>query len=307
MINYFATLKEILDSNFEYYLKSHNIQKDFAIGQLRDFLKDNSRQYYSDSPNLDYSAPLCRLGYLFCYVAAHANLLDNAVEKIPEIKLWLLQFSEANKPLRICDFGGGPGSELLGFIKFYERNCRDKSFFIDLEFTIVDKCNEWIESWDELVLAINKYVGTNYCSDRRQWPFLVHKSFLNLSYTEEKNYSNFSSLFNKDFFILNYVVSEIANSEHEGFLKVLTKAISGAPSGAVFLIIDRKQSDNKISDMTFQLFNDARLAIPVHQFYKETSSIDSDEQIDSLGEWVNVLAFKPKLKWDAFYAYVHKP
>ena len=70
---------------------------------------------------------------------------------------------------KVCSLGGGPGSELLGLARFIERE-RNPESFVRLEFVLIDRIQEWAETWDALAHALEDHFGDVFGDDARLWP-----------------------------------------------------------------------------------------------------------------------------------------
>lgn len=306
MINWFDTVRVVVERGIDSYCEGHNIGRNKAVQEIREHLVANSAQYFSDDPSIDYASPLCRLGYLFCYVAAHANLLENSLFKCEALKQHLIETANSQGTLRICDFGGGPGSELLGFVKFFERNLEhNPEAFVNLDFTVIDNTVQWSESWEALVEAINDYLSSAYSRNPRKWPVSVGKTFIPHSLVDPATYSDYSSLFNKDLFVFHHIVSELL-ADKDDFAAALSHVVAGAPSGSRFLVIDRAEKSRRIEKVASEIFAFAGLPLPPASFQYEEASMDLDERKTSLSTLIAELSRKPKLTWKAFFCLVRK-
>src|SRR5262245_38724266 len=61
----------------------------------------------------DYSTPEAKFAYIFRYTTAHADFLDAVIRQCAEIGAQTKQPS-----LIVSCIGGGPGSDILGFVKY---------------------------------------------------------------------------------------------------------------------------------------------------------------------------------------------
>jgi len=118
----------------------------------------------------DYSAFPAGVGYLFMYAAGHAELVACVLEKAHSA----CGHPTFNKQkLRVASIGGGPGSELLGLIKFLHEHQPD-SLPEKIVYTVYDKEAGWehiaaelaesIETTIEIVLKFRPLDVTGDCA-----------------------------------------------------------------------------------------------------------------------------------------------
>ncbi len=300
-INFFQTLNAVLTQGISNICNVYRISETDAVERARHYLADNTMQYYSDNTRLQYNDPLCRIAYLYAYVGAHANLTDNAFYKFPDLRQFVINQIHSSGELHVCSFGGGPGSELLGFVKFIQR-VRDEDDTIDIHFTLIDQIPEWDETWQALVNGLQETFKSTYGPSRRHWPIVVHRSFLPLDLTQVRDFQSFPSRFNEvQLYVLNHTISELLVRRNE-FKEVFNYVVARASTGAYFLFIDRNQ--NEVVDFARELATHDELEFQGIEF--EQTNMDLDEQKQDLGNWYILMERSPKITWNAFYALAHK-
>jgi hypothetical protein len=304
-ISYFRILRSVVHDAIRSYCDCRSITRDEAFGAVGDYLVRNSSEYYKDSPALNYEDPLCRIAYLYAYVAAHANLLDNALCQYEQLLNYMRGVATSSGgAFRVCSLGGGPGSELLGLAKFIERE-RTEDSFARLEFVLIDRVQEWAETWDALAHGLEEHFRASHGDDARLWPLMVSKSFLPLDLTKTGDFGNFAMMFTQELFISNYLVSEIRSSLQE-FREMFRVIVEGAPFGAWFLFIDWEASDRRLEEYVESLINENGLDF--HGIMHQATNMDGDEQAEDLGELFDLLGGRhPQLTWRAFFALARKP
>jgi hypothetical protein len=296
-INFFQTLNSVLNQAVADVCKDMRIGEYEAIEKIKEFLKNNSDSYFSDVTRLSYDDPLCRAAYIYTYVGAHADQFQIALTKFSELSEMILGKTQNGK-LNICSLGGGPGSELLGFAKFFDLARKD-SQCLDVDFLLVDQKNEWDETWYALVKGLDCSYREKFGDSRRSWPLLVDRSFLSLNLTEKSDFEKYSSRFSDvDLFVLNYVVSELKNNLRS-FYSCLNILVEKSKPGAYFVFIDR--NEDKIRNITHKIINSIPFLCEKSSFLEERGRIDKTEQCVDWGTWPERLNRKPKLKWNAFY------
>lgn len=296
-LSFFRTIAAVLTEGIEEVCRAERIDEDEAIELLEKFLRDNSAEYYSETPNLRYDSPVCRLAYIYAYVAAHANLVARAIDHFPVIRELLDERFEAEGKLSICSLGGGPGSELLGLAKYFYYHARAAEGYIDLDFQLIDKIPEWDETWNALVRDLEKTFAKKYGDQRRRWPIVFNRSFLTLDFTRSESFQQFAGRFSgTDIFIFNYAVSEVIN--HRDDLKeVIDLLMDRSKTGAYFLFIDRGQAG--MAESIRQMIDNSGLNLIGEK--SEKSNMDASEEKTHLGYWYTRIGRDPILRWDAFY------
>lgn len=301
-IHFFQTLDAVLTQGISEICNVYRISEAEAVEKVKRYLAENSGQYFSDGTKLQYDDPLCRIAYLYAYVAAHANLIDNACYGIRQLQDFLVSKLNNKSEIHICSFGGGPGSELLGFVKFFARAAEDGDS-VDIHFMLVDSIIEWDETWQALVNGIEATLRPIYGPSRRNWPVVIHRSFLPLNLTQVDNFRNLPTRFNGiELYVFNHTVSELL-ADTDGFSRVFNAIVSRAQGGAYFLFIDRNQT--QVHDLVRNLIESHEELVVVDEKTEKTN-MDRDEQKEDLGKWFLLMGRHPKLTWNAFFILAQK-
>ena len=136
-MNYFKTIKAALDASFAGICEHLGVSREAACETIKQHLATMSEEWFSgETPNIVYSDPLCRFAYLFCHVGANANLCEVAIRDSPDLCEFIDSTLEKTEELRVCAFGGGPGTELLALSKFLLGR--------DLQDTLKSRSRSWI-------------------------------------------------------------------------------------------------------------------------------------------------------------------
>ena len=239
---------------------------------------------------------------MYAYVGAHSNLVDNAFYHFEPLFQLAQRKARSLGTLEVCSLGGGPGPELLGFVKFFNRMLNDKDR-IDIRFSLIDKIPEWDESWQALVDGLEKTFVDQWGTSRRNWPIAVHRSFLSLDLLSLKEFGNFVTRFSQvEIFILNHTVSELM-ATFDAFQEVFHLLVQRASDNTYFLFIDRNQA--AVFDAVRMLLQHQDLEMSGDPVF-EQSNMDSDEQKTDLGIWYKRMGRDPKLTWNVFYTLARK-
>jgi len=220
-MNCFQFIKIVLD---ELYCQiSHEIvdenQRDEAI---RNRLKDLSNIYQNltSNANIDYNDPITRFAYIYCYTAAHANMVYQFIRDTQDLRN---VFDRSN--VSVSCIGGGPGSDLLGVLKFMESE--DKS--ARLMCRLYDREEAWDDSWEDVY-------------EKLKSTFDMGISFRRLDVTESVKWgAAYNKLLETDLFTMIFFMSEVFSSKEEAdpFFEYL---FGNAKSGSFFLFVDNGSS-----------------------------------------------------------------
>jgi hypothetical protein len=121
--------------------------------------------------------------------------------------------------------GGGPGSDLLGILKFIlKRGC-------DLKLTcfLFDKERAWSDSWTDVADNLNA-------------PCRLNPPFNHMDVTDQSTWAAYQNYLRSDLITLSYFLSEVykyRNMAEPFFLHMFTNS----NQGTLFLYIDNKWSD----------------------------------------------------------------
>ena len=121
-MRYFEIVKSALDALLAGICSHKGLSGAQALNMVAGHLRTMSNEWFSgEAPNIAYCDPLCRFAYLYSHTAVNANLCEVAVRSLPVVDLHILNRLNTVGELRVCAFGGGPGTELLALSKFLMR------------------------------------------------------------------------------------------------------------------------------------------------------------------------------------------
>ena len=136
-MNYFKTIKAALDASFVGICEHLDLSKEEACQTVKKHLATMSQEWFSgDTPNIVYGDPLCRFAYLFAHVGANANLCEYAIRHSRSLSEFIELTLDRSEELRVCAFGGGPGTELLALSKHLLKS--GLSGPVEISFTLVE-------------------------------------------------------------------------------------------------------------------------------------------------------------------------
>jgi hypothetical protein len=300
-MNYFKLIKAALDASFGPICRHKNIPVDQAPQAVKQHLGAMNKEWFGYEPaEIDYGDPLCRFAYLFAHTAANANLCEIAIRESPDV-CRLIEQRAAEGELKVCAFGGGPGTELLALSKHLWKS-RPNGPHVQVIFHLLDRVNEWLESWQALDAEIKSVLKAKYGQFPKH-PFSTCGYFVTNDMTKPHQYVNLPVLFSQDLFFFNYAVSEITggnadyHTANPQFLQLVTSAAGACKSGSKFIITDRDQ-DSVIANSQ-RLLEGAGLQ--VGQIGKVCRRMDGDENPDVLKTYSDDITRQPRTWWKGRY------
>lgn len=301
-MNYFETVLGALNALIEGICNHRNVSRSVAMRMAAAHLQTMRDEWFSGlTPNIAYEDPLCRFAYLYCHTAVNANLCEYCIRKTPDLCEHIDHVLDDTGELRLCAFGGGPGTELLALAKHL---CKTRIGKLqgDISFTLLDIVEEWCESWNALEVNIKDRLREQF-GTRNHWPFTISKTFLPFDMTQVDQYANLHHVFTHDLYVLNYVLSEVF-ADNEAFGRLITRMSEVAPAGAKFLIVDRSQ--DPMIDWARQHLTTAGLE--VGEIKTTNTTMDHDEQSSTLFEFQQLIGRQPRVQWQgAFWVVGTKP
>lgn len=296
-IKHFQILGNVIESHVETIARQRGVCLAEAYDEVIQHLKNNSAQWRSGEPPLiPYQNPLCRIAYLYGTAPVNANLIEHVFEEDTELAHYVEVLQNEKGQVSVCAFGGGPGTELLGIAKWIENRCFPAQ--IALEFLLLDRVNEWLDSWLAIKRQIELRFRENLGANRNNWPLTITGSFSTIDITNTTDFGNLVTVFDQDIYVLSYVVSEIFGNV-QNLRSFATYMAEYAPSGARFLFVDRKEPrwKTEVSNLA------AEAGITLSAFHDAFSNMSTDEQKTDLGRIYDALheKWEPRVTWNAFW------
>lgn len=209
----FDVVQKVLDATYT-EIPGTDRQRDAAVTKALEKMSDQYRNKLVTSGGPDFSDPVTRFAYVHLYVPSSAHWLYELINWWPEAK----KVFDAPK-VRMTSLGGGPGSELVGVLKFME-GYKTPALFCE----IVDGCIDWKQTWSDLAFTID-------------WPHGLHTDYVIHDAGNEGTWAAPSNFEKTDLFTVNFFASEIFHLGKPA-KKYLTKAFKRARSGAIVLFQD---------------------------------------------------------------------
>lgn len=209
----FQLVKMLLDDIYHQIPLSCEEEKDAAIRYELQVLRG---QYpgLTNGATIDYSDPITRFAYSYRYVAAHAYTIYSLIRDTSDLS----NLFDANK-LCVCCLGGGPGSDLLGILKFMKM----KNMSAKLMCRVYDRQEEWRETLGSVCNLLTS--------------FDISPTFRALDITHGEAFTKYPELLHNDLFTMSFFVSEVHSKQEqaEAFFKYLFR---NAKPSSLFLFVD---------------------------------------------------------------------
>jgi hypothetical protein len=287
-------LASVLSQTRDVICDVHGISEADAFKRTQEFINDNSERWRLEEPNVNYSDPFCRMAYLYMNVAVHASLIEQAFSSYRDLKDLIVRKAESGSDLQICVLGGGPGSELLGIVRYIQRLNLSRPTHLDL--VLVDRIKEWDESWHALKTGIDQQLKISYGDDRGCWPVTISRSFLPLDVTSETDFAHFATRFGQiHLFLVSYLVSELKSSL-TNLENVIALLVERSSPEAMILFIDR--DERHIREAVDHLISQNR-SLRSLGLIEVRGRLEDD--LRDLGEWYINLPSLPRQRWLAFF------
>lgn len=268
-MNCFQLVKTVLD---EIYTEIPLRGKDEAIKAELDLLRRKYANLLSGEI-IDYANPITRFAYIYRYVTSHANIAHTIIESCSE----LTDLMDANKVNMTC-VGGGPGSDLLGVLKYLINSGKSPM----LRCILYDREEAWGESWND----VDNKLGT---------PFRISTFFQSFDVGERNTWTRHSKYLTSDLFTMIYFMSEIfrIRATAEPFFENL---FAKAKKDSLFLYVDNNSPD------FYNWFDELAERNSLATIKSATCNIrmNGDEQKTDLGVYYEKFNF-PKLTADISY------
>ena len=284
---YFAIVKEVVEQGIKDYIAAHGIGRDEVLTKIWTCIDHTSQQHNQPDPNIDYGSPLCRLGYLYRHVGLQATLFERVLSNDQ-----MLQSTISNpfdyEELTICSLGGGPGTELLGLIKWLSR---DNVLIPNrINFTVMDNVNHWAETWTQLARASEQTIQAT----KGQSHLVIAPTFLAADVLAPSSYSGYPSMF-KDtkVVVFNYLLSE-NQSRLDVAQPAIAALVDAVGDGCNFVVIDRLEQNTKFVQEVVELFESLFGQVKIEHL---GGVMDSDEQASELGDELRSRLRSPRLRF----------
>lgn len=216
-MNCFQLVKIVLDEIYTEIPLPGEPEKDAAISKELKLLSERYANLASGI-TVDYENAVTRFAYIYRYVTSHANIVYDIIRGCSE----LTELMNSDKVTMTC-FGGGPGSDFLGVLKYLINHGKNPT----LRCTLYDREEAWGESWSDV-------------DNKLETQLRISTFFQRFDVAEPKTWENHSKYLNSDLFTMVYFMSEVFSIKDRAelfFENFFSKAKEGSFSCILIIII----------------------------------------------------------------------
>ncbi len=183
----FQVVKALLDDIYSQIPLLDEDAKDVAILNHLKILREKYPSL-TNGITIDYSDPITRFAYYYRYVSAHAFTVFSLIKAIPDLG----HLFDRDKT-SVCCLGGGPGSDLLGVLKFIKANNQSTA----LMCRVYDKEERWRESLGNVCNLLTSFnifptfrvLDVTAVEALTEYPEILHDDLLTISFLMSEVYS----------------------------------------------------------------------------------------------------------------------
>jgi hypothetical protein len=283
-VNIFPLIQVVLDELYA-QISGAASAKDAAINdRLQDLTKTYSDLTIKRAKAINYTDAARRFAYVYKYVTCHSNLVFTRIEDSKELKALF-----KNDEVQVACIGGGPGSELLGILKY----CAEYGVSPKLKFLLFDGEIAWAETWEDIDDKLKE------ADEKAPATRTIYEP---LDVTKPEQYEHKSKyLKQSDLFVMVYFVSEVFSFMDKA-QDYFDHLFSGMKKGALILYIDNKHS-------SFTTWIDKQLAkhgLAVLAAADGLETMPTDEEKTELGKYYGKFKSDPKLNADIAWRIARK-
>jgi hypothetical protein len=263
----FQLVKTVLDELYSQISATTAASKDDEIRAMMGFLGDEYKKL-SQGVSINYSAEITRFAYIYKYVTAHANFVYQVIHGSSDLAALF-----DREKINVTCIGGGPGSDLIGILKFIAKGGQTQHLICKL----FDREPTWAECWEDV-------------DEKLEAQLRVSTSFQIFDVTDAQTWTDKKKYLNSDLFTMIYFMSEIDahRATAEAFFSNLFKE---AKRGALFLYID---NDNPQFYGWFDSLAAAHSLTVLQSSHVNMHITDYDEEKTDLAEYWDKFS-SPKL------------
>jgi hypothetical protein len=212
----------VLDDAYDSIDAQDDIKKDALIKEELTKLSNEYGQLTSKTIlPINYSFPAKRFAYIYKYTVAHADYIMQVIKNSNELRSLF-----STKSVEIACLGGGPGSDLLGILKYLIKNNQNKD--LTLNFFILDKERAWGDSWSDVAKQLDS-------------PFKFSLIFQQMDATDSETWKSYNKFLKANLFTLSYFLSEVFRFKDQAE-PFFMHCMSQMKSGSFILFVDNNNS-----------------------------------------------------------------
>ncbi len=289
-MNCFQTVKYALDDLYTEIREEYGYNTDKLLKNGFTYLHNEYETLRNTgSCSIDHSSKFTHFAYLFLYTAAHANLLFQVLRDARNIRPLNECFN--SEKLDVACLGGGPGSDILGVLKYVNQENSSTASLKTVNFTTLDK----EQAWEKTSRNIHSKINTS-----SRFPTL--HNFLQVDFTKIESSKFIEKIPNTTLFTMMHSFSEIHGSRKDtyNFFKCL---FAEAKPGALFILIDNS------NHLLYDWFDDLADSNEIKTLRKSTVyelREAPDERKAVLNEYRYKFDERPHLRPKVFYRIYYK-
>jgi SAM-dependent methyltransferase len=212
-MNVFQLVKLVLDEQYD-SIGGTEAERDDAIRARIQALMERYLKLAEEN-SVTYRKPVTRFAYIYKYVTSHSNLTYKMIERCKALRDLFLK-----DQVTVSCVGGGPGSELLGVLKYMAR--------LDelplLRCYLLDREIGWADAWSDV-------------DEKAKTDCKVSSYFIPMDVTDPENWAAHSKYLKADLFTMVYFASEIF-CKRDRATPYFEHLFKGMRPGAYILYID---------------------------------------------------------------------
>lgn len=279
-MNLMQLIKLVLDDAYAVINAPDDTTKDALITkELTSLSSEYGKLASQTSSAIDYSDSVKRFAYIYKYTVAHADYIMQLIEGSKALRDLL-----AKNSIEVACLGGGPGSDLLGILKYL---IRTEAKDLALKCYIFDKERAWGDSWSDVASQLSP-------------PFQIFPVFQQMDVTESKTWASYQKFLKADLFTLSYFLSEVWKIKDTA-APFFERCMSQMKSGSMILFVDN--NDSRFCDWFDEMAKKHGL-VAVESDEGELC-FSNDEEKKDLGKYFDKFGW-PKRKSDAAWRIMKK-
>jgi hypothetical protein len=210
----FKVVQKVLQDTYD-EIPGDEAERDAKVTRALNELSDSYKTLLTTG-GPDFSKAVTRFAYVYMYVPAHAHWVYELIQMSPEAAAVF-----DSEKVRIACIGGGPGSDLVGILKYLDTRSDDApTIFCE----IVDGCVQWKQTWSDIGYTLD--LGSSLLTD-----YVIHR-------VGDADVWDHPTKFTKaDFFTFNFFISEIVSLGAAAW-EYVEEVLAQAKSGAILLFND---------------------------------------------------------------------
>ena len=211
-ITFYKLLAPVIEKDINFASRQLGLPIESIYQMILSEAANNQKEWFSGGvPNLNYQRQDCRLAYLYIVASSNANIFKHVLEANANLNQYVKSIVQNNRSLKVCALGGGPGTELMAITKFFHE--QKLGFCVAVDFQLLDKVQDWANSWYGIRDTINNTLQTTYGVDRNMWPVLPSGNFIACDVTNPGSLRNTGNIWGQDIYVINFLLSEVFDDD----------------------------------------------------------------------------------------------